>query len=395
MGRPPTSVGTSGSVSFDRNSGGNYLARTRYREYDGTLRRISATGKTKAAALAALKVRLRDRRTPLGEDMDGTTKLSALAEVWLTDKLGSDALSSQTKSAYEYTLNKYVLPPLGNLRLQEVSTSTVDRYLKDLTKNTGHGAAKSARAVLSGVFDLAVRLDVLLANPVRSAARIRSPRRHSRPTLTDALLGQLRLTLGASKYAQEMDLPDLIDFLASTGVRIGEAIALRASRLDLISPIPTARIDSTVIRQPGKPALIQEFPKSESGTRSVPLSPYIADVLRQRIASGKAKPLDGDVLLFPSPLGRLRDVSNTTSSFRNALREDGSKFDGITFHSFRRYVLTQLDAHGFSARQVSDLAGHSDVSMTQNVYLDRGAIHGEMAHALDLAAVNFVRPSST
>jgi integrase len=231
----------------------------------------------------------------------------------------------------------------------------------------------------------AVRAGALSANPVREASRLSAPDQARRPKLDAENLNALRKALRSDEKSVEWDLPDLVDFLASTGCRIGEAMAIRASRLDLEAEVPTCRIDGTVVRLKGKGVTIQEVPKSQSGERTIPLSPYIADLLRSRLKNGKARPYKGDVLLFPSPMGHLRDGSNTSNRLKEALKRAGDQFDGITPHTFRRYVLTTLDASGFSARQAADLAGHANVSMTQNVYFERGGVHAKMASVLDLA----------
>jgi hypothetical protein len=60
------------------------------------------------------------------------------------------------------------------------------------------------------------------------------------------------------------DLPDLVDFLASNGCRIGEVMAVRASRLDLDVDVPACRIDGTVVRVKGRGLSIQEVPSREA-----------------------------------------------------------------------------------------------------------------------------------
>jgi hypothetical protein len=47
----------------------------------------------------------------------------------------------------------------------------------------------------------------------------------------------------------------------------------------------------------------------------------------------------------------------------------------------------RLPLHGFSAREAADLAGHAKVSMTQDVYFQRGGVHAKMAGVLGLAPV--------
>src|SRR5205085_4379750 len=80
----------------------------------------------------------------------------------------------------------------------------------------------------------------------------------------------------------------------------------------------------------------------------------------------------GAELLFPSPLKRLRDRSNTSARLREALDRAGPKFRGFSSHAFRKAVMTLLDESGVSARQAADQAGHAKVSMTQDVYFGRG-----------------------
>lgn len=54
-----------------------------------------------------------------------------------------------------------------------------------------------------------------------------------------------------------------------------------------------------------------------------------------------------------------------------------------TFHSFRKYVATALDAAGLSAREIADYLGHSRPLMTQDVYMGHKATGSKAADALD------------
>jgi integrase len=50
---------------------------------------------------------------------------------------------------------------------------------------------------------------------------------------------------------------------------------------------------------------------------------------------------------------------------------------------FRKTALTILDDAGLPARLIADQAGHSQVSMTQDVYMGRGTVDPRAALALD------------
>jgi integrase len=52
-------------------------------------------------------------------------------------------------------------------------------------------------------------------------------------------------------------------------------------------------------------------------------------------------------------------------------------------HSFRKTVATLIDDEGLSARIGADHLGHARVSITQDVYMTRGRVHGQVAELLD------------
>jgi integrase len=100
-------------------------------------------------------------------------------------------------------------------------------------------------------------------------------------------------------------------------------------------------------------------------------------MLRSRFMVGVR--LDDPV--FPDTLGGFRDPSNTRRDLRKA-RGDGL-LDWVTSHSFRKTVATALDGSGQSGRQIADQLGHSQPSMTQDVYLARKLANAAAAEALE------------
>ncbi|MBA8823824.1 integrase [Saccharopolyspora lacisalsi] len=86
---------------------------------------------------------------------------------------------------------------------------------------------------------------------------------------------------------------------------------------------------------------------------------------------------DVDGPVFPNTLGDPRGKHNT-----GARRRDFRNRAGYPWVTFRRPVATILDEAGLSARQIADQLGHSEVSMTQDVYMGRRAAGREAADAL-------------
>ncbi|GAB3667291.1 hypothetical protein GCM10027596_36090 [Nocardioides korecus] len=62
-------------------------------------------------------------------------------------------------------LRRAVLPALGELRLAELSTSRVERFITGLG-GEGPSRQRTVKVVLGAMLDLAVRYDALVVNPV-------------------------------------------------------------------------------------------------------------------------------------------------------------------------------------------------------------------------------------
>src|SRR5690349_11747370 len=82
MGRPPLPLATWGVITTARRGEG-WQALTRYRDSDGTSRRVTATGKTRAGAIRALRESLAQRFSTGGQLVTSDTRIAALATFWL------------------------------------------------------------------------------------------------------------------------------------------------------------------------------------------------------------------------------------------------------------------------------------------------------------------------
>lgn len=392
MPRPRLPIGDWGriTVTGDRQP---YTARALYRDTDGHVRRIVRRGQTKKAAEAALVAALRDRKHAGREGViTANSTLAELADAYLAAGEWSDG----TRRTYGVIVTSAVKPAIGSVRLAELRPSVVTAALQRIADRNGPGAAKSARAVLSGMCHLAVAHDALDHNPVRDAAPIRRPTHRPRKTVralapdeTDDLCDRLR----ASQRATDLDLPDLVEWMLGTGCRIGEACAARGSVLDLGAG--TWEINATVIRLPGRGLVVQERPKTAAGWRVLALPSFAVQMAQRRAGELRFAPAsirvlrDGELrekrspgVVFPAAAARnLRDPSNTAGDLREVL--DMLGWDWVTSHVFRKTVATRLDEAGMSARQIADQLGHAKPSMTQDVYMGRRVVSTEAARLLD------------
>ena len=186
------------------------------------------------------------------------TKIAGLAETWFAE-ISTQDRSPGTLRAYRDRLDGQVIPALGNLRVRELTTGIVDRHLRAVRGKHGASLPKLCRTVLSGMAGLATRHDALEHNPVRDAGRISpgKPKRVPR-ALSVAETRELRAWLSNDDKARERDLPDLVDLLLATGLRVGEALAVTWDAVDLAAG--TVEVRGTVIRVKGRGLVIKPAP---------------------------------------------------------------------------------------------------------------------------------------
>ena len=151
------------------------------------------------------------------------------------------------------------------------------------------------------------------------------------------------------------DLPDLARFLLGTGVRIGEAMGVTWDDVDLAKQL--VHIRRTVIRVKGV-VLVPEVTKSRAGLRTLQIPAWLVAVLAAR------RPQDGgSVPVFPDTGSGFRDRNNIERDFR--LVRQGTRFEWVVPHTYRKTMATFLDHGGLSARVVADQLGHARISMTR------------------------------
>jgi site-specific recombinase XerC len=107
--------------------------------------------------------------------------------------------------------------------MREIDVPRADVFIKPVRKNHGPSAAKTAT----------VRHGALGANPVRDVAKISTGRRSRPRALTRGEEAIMLSKVAADEQAIELDVPDLVEFLDGTGMRIGEALGVRAEVIDL------------------------------------------------------------------------------------------------------------------------------------------------------------------
>jgi integrase len=327
MPRPPLPIGSWGRISTsvrqtDKN--GKPVSRrssARFRDHDGQVRPLTAYGKTATAAERALLKKLQDRaKTGQSGELTAMHKLTHLLDLWeekFKEQIADGRRSPTSLDTYRRAIKNHVRPALGELRIGEANTPRIDKVIAAIKKNTGAPTAKTCRAIISGMMQLAVRYGAISVNPVREVESIEHPAKKPARAIRADEINLLRKHLKAHEAAVRADLPDLVTFMLGTGVRIGEALAVLWSQVDLEAG--TVDITHTIVRIKGE-SLLRKPTKSAAGNRTLGLPNWLVATLRTRSASG----IRLDEPIFADTFGGYRDPTNVRRSLRTALSPVGS-----------------------------------------------------------------------
>ncbi|MEE9391876.1 MAG: tyrosine recombinase XerC [Planctomycetota bacterium] len=269
-------------------------------------------------------------------------------DLYLASMRDGQRVSPHTLRAYGTDLVmffEWLSADKGDPGLKSIEAHHLREYLGEL-RRADRARATIARkaAALRGFFGFLHREGRLSGNP---AALLRSS---AGPRKLPAALSeeQLQNLLSAPQGNNFIDLRDraLLEFLYSTGARVGEVCALSVEQIDLAEG---------VVRLFGKGkkerlALIGRYAKEA-------LAAYL-DIRRGRRQDGIGEPL------FLNHRGGALSDRSVRRILKKRLMQAGLP-SSVSPHTLRHSFATHLLRHGAGLRSVQELLGHESVNTTQ------------------------------
>ncbi|MEU6833301.1 tyrosine-type recombinase/integrase [Nocardia beijingensis] len=280
---------------------------------------------------------------------------SVVAEKWFATK---KFRKPKTVAGYRSLLDTLVLPQWGSVPLRDIDFEDIQDWVVNLSESgsarfKGQGLSASrviqAYQVLGQVLRFAVKSKRLASNPavgVELPSMLAGERRY----LTH--LEVMRLALAAGR------LRPLVFTLAYTGIRIGEASALRVMDVDLANR--RLRITRSATPVAGKGTVVTDTKNHNS--RAVPIPETLAKDL-QDLMEGR----ELSAQLFPSEKdGGLLEYNEFRRVFNEAANSVGLR--GLVPHGLRHTAASLAISAGANIKVVQRMLGHKTAMLTLDLY---------------------------
>ena len=270
-------------------------------------------------------------------------------------------LKKSSYSTYDTIVSTHLQPHFGNMAISEITTEQVSTFLADLSrlKELAPSTVRGIASVLRSVMKHAETEGYEIKTKGCVVRRKEPP--HKARILSDPEWKQLEISL--TNDPDTMKLGMLICMY--TGLRLGEICALKWEDISLDEGILTVnrtiqRIKNTVQQAEHKTVIIIDSPKSQSSIRAIPLPSLLLGMMKKFETANNCFVLTGDSTAYVEP----RTLQN---HFKQILHQSG--IEDINFHAIRHTFATKCVNLGFDIKALSDILGHSDVSVTLNTYV--------------------------
>lgn len=293
------------------------------------------------------------RRLALGEDLKARVDLASTHEQqFITFRafvehtyLPQAYLTRRGLSSEVSTLNRHILPGLGDQPLTKITKSDVASFIHGLlAKGLAPSTVNRALAHIRCIFNRAIEweIDGVEKNPAKGIKPVSDNRRHERYLSPEEAQRLLETVYGSSNKL----LPFIVAFLLLTGCRKREVLDARWEHIDLDRGVLTIPLSKS-----GKP-------------RYVPLSLAAQQVLLQARAMTRQTPGSdcSDGWVFPNPKTGAPFV-RIQESWDTARRRAGLK--ALRIHDLRHSFASALVNSGMTLYEVKEALGHSSIVTTE------------------------------
>ena len=286
-----------------------------------------------------------------------------LASLWLENY--KTTVKPSTFENVKSKVEKMTEEHFKELKLKKITVAYCQKVVIELSKT--YVLYNHYLSVINRIFKYAVLMDILNSNPFDKVIKPKSRQTQRKGNfLTKEELKEFL------KLAQTTTLSyffPLVHLMAYTGLRQGEALALKWSDIDFENKKIT--VDKTAVRIKEKQTI--QTPKTKNSKRVISIDPTTLSILKSwkkdqiKIYFKNGKHFEGDEnFIFTNQRGEWVHIHNFIRYFKRFIADH--KLKPITPHGLRHTHASLLFSAGVEPKNISDRLGHSTVQITLDLY---------------------------
>ena len=285
---------------------------------------------------------------------------------WL-ENTHKKSVRPRTYERYQEAIRLHLVPVLGGYQLLKLSAQHVQAfYTKKLNEGLSPTTVSYLHSVLHNALDTAVKWGLVS----RNVCDLTSPPRKERFEIQPFTAEQVQQFLIAARGHK---WETLFSMALATGMRQGELLGLKWQDINFSTgTLQVRRILSRVMSERKVREFIEADPKTQKSRRSITLAPFALEALKQHRARQietkvKAGPSwEEHDYVFCTLTGTHLRPNHVVDEFKKILKRAG--LPAIRFHDLRHSTATLLLSLGVHAKVVQEMLGHTQISMTMDIY---------------------------
>ena len=278
----------------------------------------------------------------------------------LERKLDTGVISERTYVRTKETIKAMEKCDLLKKNIDEVSTDELQMYLNSL-RHYSQNTIKKYIDQLNQAFKYAQNKGYIIQNPMFDIIRPKSNKKKKEVRALEIEEQQMLTDYLLNIPIQEEPNKNAFLLQMYMGLRIGEALALRTSDIDLRKNV--INISKTLTTDRNRKIIMGDTTKTYAGQRQIPIPDSLLDTVKsQMILAENHK----DKLLFVDKNNYYLAPRNANTLLQKITKKLG--IENVSSHSLRHTYGTRCIESGMRAVTVQRLMGHTDISITLNTY---------------------------
>ena len=286
-----------------------------------------------------------------------------LASLWLENY--KTTVKPSTFENVRVKVEKMTEEHFKELKLKKITVAYCQRVVIELSKT--YVLYNHYLSVINRIFKYAVLMDILDSNPFDKVIKPKSRQVQRKGNFLTK--EELKEFLKLAQTATLSYFFPLVHLMSYTGLRQGEALALKWSDIDFENKKIT--VDKTAVRIKEKQTL--QTPKTKNSKRVISIDPTTLSILKSwkkdqiKIYFKNGKHFEGDDnFIFTNERADWVQIHNFIPYFKRFVTDH--KLKPITPHGLRHTHASLLFSAGVEPKNISDRLGHSTVQITLDLY---------------------------